>query len=113
MAFLAHGEGWHNYHHIFPWDYKTGELGNYDYNAAGGLIELFAKIGWAYDLRTVSMDMIQKRATRTGDGSIFQTKAPTNNEENCVTNDGSMIWGWNDDQMPAEYKIDAIHTKSM
>lgn len=28
-----------------------------------------AKIGWAYDLKTVSPDTIQKRIERTGDGS--------------------------------------------
>lgn len=22
----AHGEGWHNYHHTFPFDYKTSEV---------------------------------------------------------------------------------------
>lgn len=69
-------------------------------------------LGWAYDLRSVSIDMIQKRARRTGDGSIFETKAQSNNDENNVADDSGMIWGWNDDQMPAEYKTDALHTKS-
>lgn len=45
MAILTHGDGWHNYHHTFPWDYRTGDLGNYDYNVSATFVELFAKIG--------------------------------------------------------------------
>lgn len=29
VSLAALGEGWHNYHHVFPWDYKTSELGRY------------------------------------------------------------------------------------
>lgn len=25
-SFWAMGEGWHNYHHVFPFDYKAAEL---------------------------------------------------------------------------------------
>lgn len=39
------GEGWHNYHHVFPWDYKTSELGTYYLNWTCALIDFFAKIG--------------------------------------------------------------------
>lgn len=42
---LTLGEGWHNYHHVFPWDYKTAELGNYRYNISTAFIDFFAKIG--------------------------------------------------------------------
>lgn len=47
VAIAALGEGWHNYHHVFPYDYKTGELGSYMYNLTTGLIDFMAKIGWA------------------------------------------------------------------
>ncbi|XP_059611867.1 acyl-CoA Delta-9 desaturase-like isoform X2 [Phlebotomus argentipes] len=77
VAMFAFGEGWHNYHHVFPWDYKTAELGNYRLNTTTAFIDLFAKIGWAYDLKTVSSDIIEKRVKRTGDG--------THN-----------LWGWGD-----------------
>lgn len=50
----ALGEGWHNYHHVFPWDYKTSELGRYGYNWTTAFIDMFAHIGWAYDCRTVT-----------------------------------------------------------
>ncbi|KAJ8675558.1 hypothetical protein QAD02_011344, partial [Eretmocerus hayati] len=68
-SIMALGEGWHNYHHTFPWDYKASELGFYKFNLATAFIDFFAKIGWAYDLKTVSKDMIEKRVKRTGDAS--------------------------------------------
>jgi stearoyl-CoA desaturase (delta-9 desaturase) len=83
VALLALGEGWHNYHHLFPWDYKTAELGDYSANTTTAFIDFFAKIGWAYDLKTVSSDMIKKRVDRTGDG--------THN-----------VWGWGDKDIPKE-----------
>ncbi|GAB0096562.1 hypothetical protein DMENIID0001_120860 [Sergentomyia squamirostris] len=69
VSVVAFGEGWHNYHHTFPWDYKAAELGNYRFNFATAFIDFFAKIGWAYDLKTVSPEIIRKRAQRTGDGT--------------------------------------------
>lgn len=38
-------------------------------NLTTAFIDFFAKIGWAYDLKTVSADIIEKRVKRTGDGS--------------------------------------------
>ncbi|XP_028032441.1 acyl-CoA Delta(11) desaturase-like [Bombyx mandarina] len=69
VSLVVLGEGFHNYHHTFPWDYKTAELGDYSLNLSKLFIDFMAKIDWAYDLKTVSTDVIQKRAKRTGDGS--------------------------------------------
>ncbi|KAM3965040.1 acyl-CoA delta-11 desaturase/conjugase [Aphomia sociella] len=63
------GEGFHNYHHVFPWDYRAAELGNNKLNLTTKFIDFFAWIGWAYDLKTVSKDMIRRRARKTGDGT--------------------------------------------
>lgn len=68
VSLAALGEGWHNYHHVFPWDYKTGEFG-YRANISTIFIDCFAKLGWAYDLKFVSSRMIARRAKKTGDGS--------------------------------------------
>ncbi|KAL1492048.1 hypothetical protein ABEB36_012547 [Hypothenemus hampei] len=68
VSIAALGEGWHNFHHVFPWDYKTGELGN-RWNPSTKFIDFFAKLGWAYDLKSVSKEMIARRAKRSGDGS--------------------------------------------
>lgn len=47
VSLAALGEGWHNYHHVFPWDYRTSELGRL--NISTKFIDIFARIGWAYD----------------------------------------------------------------
>lgn len=83
VAAFAFGEGWHNYHHVFPWDYKTAELGNYRLNLTTAFIDFFAKIGWAYDLKSVSADIIEKRVKRTGDGTHH-------------------TWGWGDQDQDKE-----------
>nr|XP_003703934.2 PREDICTED: acyl-CoA Delta(11) desaturase isoform X1 [Megachile rotundata] len=69
VSIAALGEGWHNFHHVFPWDYKTGELGNYSLNITTAFIDFFAWIGWAYDCKYVSPAMVRRRANRSGDGS--------------------------------------------
>lgn len=73
VAIAAMGEGWHNYHHVFPWDYKTGELGSYMFNVTTGFIDGFARIGWAYDRKSVSPEIIERRAAKYGDGTRFLT----------------------------------------
>ncbi|XP_034827051.2 acyl-CoA Delta-9 desaturase-like [Maniola hyperantus] len=69
LSIITHGEAFHNYHHTFPWDYKAAELGNYSANFTTFFIDRMAKIGWAYDLRTVTPELIKKRVERTGDGT--------------------------------------------
>ncbi|XP_034838308.1 acyl-CoA Delta(11) desaturase-like [Maniola hyperantus] len=69
VSFMAFGEGFHNYHHAFPWDYRTAELGNNWLNFTTKFIDFFAWLGWAYDLKTVPDEVIRSRASRTGDGS--------------------------------------------
>lgn len=88
VAFLATGEGFHNYHHTFPWDYRTAELGGYLFNTSWLFIDLMAKIGWAYDLKTVSEELIEKRVARSGDGT-------------------HPVWGWDDTDLPEEHKQSA------
>lgn len=83
VALFALGEGWHNYHHVFPWDYKTAELGNYRLNFTTGFIDFCSRIGLAYDLKTVPVEMVQRRVERTGDGS-------------------HEVWGWGDRDMNPE-----------
>lgn len=74
VAYLALGEGWHNYHHVFPWDYRAAELGGLsNYNITSLAIDFCSKLGLAYDRRTVKQDMIQQRVNRTGDRNYAST----------------------------------------
>ena len=71
VSFLALGEGWHNYHHTFPWDYKTAELCYY-MNPSTLFIDMFAYLGWAYDLKQPSADLVKRTIMNSGDGTHFK-----------------------------------------
>ncbi|XP_075222416.1 acyl-CoA Delta-9 desaturase-like [Lycorma delicatula] len=95
VAILSLGEGWHNYHHVFPWDYKAAELGDYTFNITTAFIDFFAKIGWAYDLKTPSPELIKKITLNHGDGthpkyhqdSDHHEEVPCPNEEENLKQD--------------------------
>lgn len=71
------GEGWHNYHHAFPFDYKAAE--HFDlFNFATKFIRFFEKIGLAYDLREASAEVINSMAQRSGDGTPVHFPLPVN-----------------------------------
>lgn len=57
VSFLSLGEGWHNYHHTFPWDYKAAELSMH-FNQTATFIRMFEKLGLAYDLKSASPEMV-------------------------------------------------------
>ncbi|CAG0883742.1 unnamed protein product [Cyprideis torosa] len=69
VIILACGEGFHNYHHSFPRDYKTSEWGDYKFNVTTMFIDAMAKIGQAYDLKTMTQEQITARIARTGPNS--------------------------------------------
>ncbi|XP_065215077.1 acyl-CoA Delta-9 desaturase-like [Planococcus citri] len=80
MSFLSGGEGWHNYHHTFPADYRTAEYGNYivDIGLTTLLIDVFAKIGWAYDLKQSPKEHIRAVTQKRGDGTHAIYKISSN-----------------------------------
>jgi len=137
IGFCAFGEGWHNYHHVYPFDYKVSELPRYWCNFTIAFIDFFAMLGWAYDLKTVSDEMIKRRVLRTGDGthrySIEAAKltnkqlldAYNQNNNNCSAEDQSRLahkqslirehyWGYGDEDMLEEdiSLIETLHTKA-
>ncbi|KYN02790.1 Acyl-CoA Delta(11) desaturase [Cyphomyrmex costatus] len=69
VSFFAMGEGWHNYHHCFPWDYKAAELGFYRLNLTTAFIDFMAWLGWAYDLKTPNAKLVDKLCANKGDGT--------------------------------------------
>ena len=79
MSLMTGGEGWHNYHHVFPWDYKAAELGHFyltNINLTTFLIDMFAKIGWAYDLKEPSAELVKRVIMNRGDGSHLVHEKP-------------------------------------
>ncbi|XP_013190816.2 acyl-CoA Delta(11) desaturase [Amyelois transitella] len=80
------GEGFHNYHHTYPWDYKASELGNNKINLTTKFIDFFAWVGWAYDLKSMPSEGVAKRRAKTGDGTdLWGRKVKIN--ENIVSDD--------------------------
>ncbi|KAH8399419.1 hypothetical protein KR215_009899 [Drosophila sulfurigaster] len=114
VANLTLGEGWHNYHHVFPWDYKAAELGStYNANWTTGFLDAMAKIGQAYDLKYVTKEMVYRRLRRTGDGSHIASQLDDNNNtNNTPTNEmvvhldhdaeETAVWGWDDKDVTEE-----------
>lgn len=62
------GEGWHNYHHTFPWDYRASEFGQY-FNWTTKLIDFFDEMGWVWDKKYATPAMVRSRVTKHGDGT--------------------------------------------
>ena len=69
VSYITNGEGFHNYHHAFPWDYKAAELGSYYGNWSTAFIDFMARVGWAYDLKSVPTELVSRKVRKSGDGS--------------------------------------------
>ena len=68
VTFITFGEGFHNFHHTFPHDYSTSELGM-RLNVTTMLIDFMALIGQVYDRKKMSDDLVKRRILKTGDGT--------------------------------------------
>ncbi|XP_023954053.1 acyl-CoA Delta-9 desaturase-like [Bicyclus anynana] len=69
VAFATFGEGCHNYHHVFPFDYKAAEHFDF-FNFSTKTIRILNKIGWAYDLREPTPAVINSIADRLGNKKV-------------------------------------------
>jgi hypothetical protein len=65
---ISVGEGWHNYHHAFPWDYRASELGM-PYNLTTKFLDFLSRHGQVYDLKEATANMVKNRIMRTGDNT--------------------------------------------
>ncbi|KAM6183282.1 acyl-CoA desaturase 1-like isoform 1-T1 [Erethizon dorsatum] len=62
------GEGFHNYHHSFPYDYSASEY-RWHINFTTFFIDCMAALGLAYDRKRASKAAVMAKVKRTGDGS--------------------------------------------
>jgi stearoyl-CoA desaturase (delta-9 desaturase) len=53
VALFTFGEGWHNYHHTFPNDYRNG-IGPWAWDPSKWLVWTMSKLGVAWDLKSVA-----------------------------------------------------------
>ncbi|CAB0038374.1 unnamed protein product [Trichogramma brassicae] len=73
VVYATHGEGWHNYHHTFPYDYRSSEIGGSKFDLTATLIRFFERIGWAYDLKQPSDSLVEKTVLNRGDGTLLKS----------------------------------------
>ena len=59
VSFGSGGEGYHNYHHSFPYDYAASEDGEW-FNISKLFIESCSIFGWTYDLKRVTREQLIK-----------------------------------------------------
>ena len=72
------GEGYHNFHHVFPNDYATSEFGPMGFNLTKLLIDIWVALGLASDVKQTPKEFVESRRKRTGD--LVNTHA--NDKEN-------------------------------
>jgi stearoyl-CoA desaturase (delta-9 desaturase) len=59
IAFLTYGEGYHNFHHTFQWDYRNG-IRWYQFDPTKWLIRGLSLIGLTSSLKIVEPDRIER-----------------------------------------------------
>ena len=77
LGAFALGEGWHNYHHAFPNDYRASEVDGWFGNLTTKVIDFLNRTNQTYDLVTVSDDIVVKRTVRTGNPTLRIPRAQT------------------------------------
>ena len=59
LALITFGEGYHNYHHTFQWDYRNG-VKWWHFDPTKWIINLFSRVGLTYGLKRCSLEQIEK-----------------------------------------------------
>ncbi|MCH8226589.1 MAG: acyl-CoA desaturase, partial [Chloroflexi bacterium] len=59
LALITYGEGYHNYHHAFQWDYRNG-VKWWHYDPTKWMIRICSVIGLTRDLKRSSFAQIEK-----------------------------------------------------
>lgn len=68
VSMFGLGEGWHNYHHSFPWDYRASEFGQF-FNLTTMVIDFLEEMGWVWEKKYATPMMVRSRVTKRGDGT--------------------------------------------
>lgn len=67
MVFIVTRSYWPQYHYLLPWDYQSGEFGNYGNGVTTAFIRVCAAVGEAEDLQTMTTDAVKKGLTMAVD----------------------------------------------
>lgn len=71
LVFFLTKSYWPQYHYLLPWDYQTGEYGNYGKGCTTTFIRVWAAMGWVTDLRTLDVSSMRNALL-----TAVQTKKP-------------------------------------
>ncbi|KAL7041917.1 hypothetical protein ACKWTF_000956 [Chironomus riparius] len=89
------GEGFHNFHHTFPSDYKCAEFGDLKhFNLSACIIDWWYRQGWVTDRNEATASMIAQTKIKSGDGTHWFES------ENILSNPQ---WGHKDEQKIEEF----------
>lgn len=65
VSWMAIGEGWHNWHHKYPYDYATSEFGIFSqYNPTKLLIDILAALGLVWNRKRATAAWSRGKARR-------------------------------------------------
>jgi len=79
VSFFSVGEGWHNWHHKYPFDYSASEFGiSSQFNPSKLVIDVFSMLGlvWGRKRATAAWQMGRKRRDRDAANGVPLPKAP-------------------------------------
>jgi stearoyl-CoA desaturase (delta-9 desaturase) len=63
IALFTYGEGYHNFHHTFQWDYRNGIFW-YQYDPTKWLIKALSWCSLATDLKRIAPEIIEQNMAR-------------------------------------------------
>ncbi len=78
-ALFTYGEGYHNYHHEFPADYRNG-IRAHHFDPGKWLIAFLSRFGWAYNLKRARSDAILKAIWKTDEEKILSRLSATKSD---------------------------------
>lgn len=67
MVFIVTKSYWPQYHYLLPWDYQSGEFGNYGQGCSTAFIRVFAALGMVTNLQTVTSEAVKKGLAKAVD----------------------------------------------
>eukprot|EP01080_Neovahlkampfia_damariscottae_P012360 gene12360-6028_t len=86
VSLFTFGEGYHNFHHEFPFDYRNG-LHFYDYDPGKWLISICHFVGLAYNLKKFDPQLFDKGKIQMQEKKILEKKS-------------KFYWGPNKESLP-------------
>lgn len=77
VSLITFGEGYHNFHHEFPYDYRNG-LHFYDYDPGKWLVAFLNIFGLTYNLKRFHQDLFEKGKLQMQEKKILEMKKKYN-----------------------------------